>query len=290
MSVIATHSENLDALHSFAATAEEKLSAAENASLEILKDDVKDLAQSPDIKILLHRILKEIHQNICYSPTEFRGHELVLIDSEKISLSLSLLTPQNAAGGKMADFPMDALLYLLGPDSLKVNLYQVPSNRQSEVFDPSQSLTLTEQFMLAPGESVFIRSGVQVCDFEIPADVVILKMLSRKINPLIWTYDKISLAPLYSSSSNLQASRIKTSVQLLSQLSMRLGVDADTLQNTIQLTTHPLHFIRWSAIQTLFSLDREQGTKALIIALDDSHPHIRNAARRSYAKLTALNS
>jgi HEAT repeat protein len=83
---------------------------------------------------------------------------------------------------------------------------------------------------------------------------------------------------------------MRTAITLLQQMSLRLGPNDDTLDNLQQLSNHALHYLRWAAIQTLFTLDRAKGTQALLQALNDSHPHVRNAAQRSWNKLQALEA
>jgi len=53
------------------------------------------------------------------------------------------------------------------------------------------------------------------------------------------------------------------------------------------LMEHPAHYVRWAALQAIFSLDRERGAALLKTAAADPHEHVRTAAIRSLEKLNA---
>jgi HEAT repeat protein len=53
------------------------------------------------------------------------------------------------------------------------------------------------------------------------------------------------------------------------------------------LMEHPAHYVRWAALQAIFSLDRERGAALLKTATTDPHEHVRTAALRSLEKLNA---
>ena len=53
------------------------------------------------------------------------------------------------------------------------------------------------------------------------------------------------------------------------------------------LYDHPDHFVRWSAVCGVMDLDPSQGARLVHRALQDAHPHVRRAARRSLDRYEA---
>jgi HEAT repeat protein len=52
---------------------------------------------------------------------------------------------------------------------------------------------------------------------------------------------------------------------------------------------HQDHFVRWESLRAQARLDGEYALPQLKAALDDPHPHVRNAARSSLRRYQVLN-
>src|SRR2546429_8706694 len=55
-----------------------------------------------------------------------------------------------------------------------------------------------------------------------------------------------------------------------------------------KLLEHKDHFVRWTALRSIMAIDTGEGAALVREALNDSHPHVRNAAARSLAKIAEL--
>ncbi len=53
------------------------------------------------------------------------------------------------------------------------------------------------------------------------------------------------------------------------------------------LADHPSHAVRWAVVQALGRLDPQAALQHLRQAVNDPHPHIRNAAQKTLARLEA---
>ena len=90
-----------------------------------------------------------------------------------------------------------------------------------------------------------------------------------------WVYDVPTRAPVLAVAADPRSSRIEFACRLLARLGDRRDVPA-----LEEVTVHPDHFVRWTALQSIVQLDLARGNELIEAALDDPHPHIRRAAHR----------
>lgn len=280
--------DGLSALQAFCHAATQKSADLSAIGLVALQRDIQLLAASRDIKLLLDRALQTLPDETAFPERLLSDGQMLLVDDPLFSLSLELLQPATKAVANVSDFAFDVLLQVLGPAPLPLALHLVPTSRVTDVFDATLGLTRSPMQLWPAGSSILLESGRHVAEFGIVTETLVLRLVRKQLASVVWVYESISLQAMFSVAADLQASRMRTAITLLQQLSARLGADADTLTNLQQLSNHPLHYVRWAAIQTLFALDRTLGTQALALALHDAHPHVRNAAQRSWERLHAL--
>jgi hypothetical protein len=280
--------DGLSALQAFCHAATQKSADLSAIGLAALQPDIALLAASGDIKRLLERTLQTVPDETAFPERLLSDGQMLLVDDALFSLSLELLQPAAKAAATVSDFAFDVLLQVLGPAPLPLALHLVPPARVADLFDANLGLTRQSMQWWPAGSSILLESGRHVAEFGIVTDTLVLRLVRKQLASVVWVYEAASLQAMFSVAADLQASRMRTAITLLQQLSARLGADADTLANLQQLSNHPLHYVRWAAIQTLFALDRPLGTQALEVALHDAHPHVRNAAQRSWQRLQAL--
>ena len=282
--------EGLPALQAFCHATTQKAADIAAIGLAALQPEVQLLAASGEIKHLLNRVLPTLSDEPAFPERILRDGQMLLVDDALFSLSLELWQAPAKPAATVSDLACDVLLQVLGPAPLLLAVHQVPPTRVTDQFDASLGLTRQPMQAWPAGSSILLESGRHVCQYGIHTDLLVLRVLRKHLASARWVYDAASLQALFSVAADLQTSRMRTAITLLQQLSVRLGPNADTLDNLQQFSSHPLHYLRWAATQTLFALDRPLGTQALKRALHDAHPHVRNAAQRSWDRLQALQA
>src|SRR6185437_1152306 len=97
-----------------------------------------------------------------------------------------------------------------------------------------------------------------------------------------WEYDSATLARTRLVAADHSVSRLQLLASVLAEMK-----DPGAVPALEGLMEHPAHYVRWAALQAIFSLDRERGAALLKTAAADPHEHVRTAAIRSLEKLNA---
>jgi HEAT repeat protein len=153
------------------------------------------------------------------------------------------------------------------------------------VFDRSRTLVFRGPEIVARGKSSYFSAGEDIFLVDAPAPEepppLFVCFASTNKLPIRWEYDSATLAPVRAIASDNSASRLEFLAWMMAEMNNR-----SSLQALDSLLAHPAHFVRWAALQAIFRLDRDKGMVSLSAALEDPHEHIRDAARRSLAKMT----
>lgn len=174
------------------------------------------------------------------------------------------------------------LLAVLGPSPLDVDVYAEAADHPNDVFDRGRPLGAPERRTLRPGEVVPFRAG-RDCPLPVSCEPSFaLQLLSRTVTRVQWVYDLKTLKAVRAVAADPAASRIEFAAQTLAELRGKHAAD-----RLASLCDHPDHFVRWTALRSLTRVDFRAGVEKLRVAVDDPHPHVRNAAARALKKMVA---
>ncbi len=204
------------------------------------------------------------------------GAGVVLARAPSFSLRLSLLEPGAAAGHRVEGLAGHFAVGVVGPWPVEVEHYRVTPPTRWDVLDRSLRLDGPRRETLVPGAARAFTAGEDVVRMEAPAGAVgVLELRTAPVHRIRWVYDLSTRAPVLAVAADPRSSRIEFACRLLARLGAARDVPA-----LEEITVHPDHFVRWTALQSIVELDFARGRQLVEAALDDPHPHIQSAARR----------
>lgn len=173
----------------------------------------------------------------------------------------------------------DVAIFMLGSGHIEFQRYELNSDATGQhnvKIDGTCRLTHGEHLRVHRG-----RNGFEALSAS--GDVWLLQIVLGEYDPLIRHFDRRTLEPRGVSSASFHATRVEFLVDLLSRCASDRGID--TISNVCRESS--FHFVRWKAMQTLIEVDTQRGLDELAYArVNDPHPHIRTAARRSLDALS----
>lgn len=152
------------------------------------------------------------------------------------------------------------------------------------VLDRHARLTLVEDVWLAPGTLIRLEAGQDVIEFS-KGQGVVAGLDSAPIHTTRWAYDRTSLAPVAVVVADARIGRIEHALQMLREIG-----NADDALGLEPLMRNHVHSVRWSAVRTAVQLGHPDGRLLVERALEDPHPHVRNAAAKALALFDANGS
>jgi hypothetical protein len=223
-----------------------------------------------------------------YIPKGSNGNTVLIFESPKVALTATVLDERNTSSDKIFSAAGDAIFGNVGPDSIPLRFHKIPGSCDIAVFDKNQVIVPMEKFDLPVRGVVKIPSREVATEYIATKKTTLVKLSSKLYHPLIWIYDKATGVPRFSSSGDLHASRLQSTINLLNVLESEGNEPSeDSIESMIYLAGHPFHFVRWAAVQGLCKMDFGKGKHILSNAREDRHPHIARAARSSVEKLKA---
>ena len=158
--------------------------------------------------------------------------------------------------------------------------YAGPSCIGGPLFDRRIALEPVSSSRLAGGE-IASKDLDEVVDFHSFTRVppLFLRLAQTPERDFEWAFDRRSLCAQSYSTIRLAESNLCALFDLLGGHGDESSVDL-----VAAFAAHPLHFVRWKAVQTVGRLDRQRGLSMARGALSDEHLHVREAAQ---ATLTA---
>lgn len=168
----------------------------------------------------------------------------------------------------------------VGTESLYYDIYKLPRDYRNDVFDPAIRLEPAGSGITAPGGILLLQSDQYVYDFRIAKPLTVLKFTTAAFHTMEWLFNRDSLHAWQANDSELISTQLRVAAYVLGRLAHQTSLEPLEL-----LATHPHHAARWAAIQNLGRLNRTAAQEKLRKALDDPHPHVRNAAAKTLRQL-----
>ena len=175
-----------------------------------------------------------------------------------------------------------AMIAVIGPEPLVVDRYQPSHDVDNDVFDPHVTLLLPKREVYIPGTVCIVDTSKGVFDFLVESQTFVMILSGRVRRAIRWVFSRHTLQAVHAIPSSDNDAHIAAMISALA--AMRSTTSIATLYG---LTTHPSHFIRWSALQALTRLNPEAAKASLQRATKDKHPHVRTASEKAIAAMAA---
>jgi len=204
--------------------------------------------------------------------------ELVLHRGGGYGLSVSIFeTPHRY----IHSLPYHAMYAPVGEGpGLQCSIYELPATFRNEIFDPSLKLIPAGSVRIPSGEVLRMRSGRHAYDFTAEHPMPVLKFMTTAIRPLEWLFTRNALQAWQANDADLSFTQLRVAADLAGKFAHQ-----SSLQPLKKLAKHAHHAVRWAAIQNLARLSRSEAIAHLREAVNDPHPHVQRAARKTLDKL-----
>lgn len=186
----------------------------------------------------------------------------------------------------IATAPENGIQAVISPSgSLRAARYKLPGDVDLSVFDPEIKLDLVDIEELDSMSPCYRYNAGEVFKLDCLSPICVLRLSEIPTLEYQWTFDPITLMPVFPSVTLPSVGRMETLMDVAVSLSETVLPRENAVKIFLSLIDHPLHFIRWKAVQGLGALDPPLAIKSLQHLSDDSHPHIRAAATSALSQL-----
>jgi hypothetical protein len=179
-------------------------------------------------------------------------------------------------------FPYVALIRNVGPHRYIYKTYDLPPNYINENFRKDAEITLSSVKVMSPGSVAVIDGRTCALDVEIDKPAVALRLYAHLPDVLQWRFSRDSLLPDCAYANKSVDSELVSLATAAGAL--RSSSAASVLMD---LSYHQCYFVRWEAIKNLAIISQGAILERLHVALEDPHPEIRDAARKTLEKIAA---
>lgn len=192
--------------------------------------------------------------------------------------------PAGAPGYPIRSFTEHVLMTILR-GTLPLRTHRVPGGAaRNEVFNRAVRLEDRTDHVLAVGKALVLPAGDVALEIPPPStEAVTVSLVRKHVVPLRWGFDSATLVATEATADGASDKRMEFAARILALLPV--AQSAEALERMARADAR--HFVRWTAIRELRRVDAPRAEALLSAALDDPHPHVRNAARRTLDKLTA---
>lgn len=228
------------------------------------------------IRQMLNTELQEMHDNECADRLSWKAGQYIMASNSLYSLHLAT---HRRSPTYLYSATSVGMVSPLGDEPVPYDRYRLPEGWNYEIFDSSVKPLFVESAVAKPGEIIEFHRG-DIIDLKFTDDACLVKFFSTNFNAVMWSFDRETLTPLHAYSANMESTIYTYMAEALAEFGSERAVPGLN-----HLTTHPVHYVRWKAIQMLGRVCRSSALAALQRAAGDTHPHVRNAARSTLAKV-----
>lgn len=236
----------------------------------------KELARSPAPRELIADQLTRLGAST-WSASEGSASEVALHRGGGTALIVTLV---EVPLRYLHVFPHHAFYAVLGDKAVEYDRYALPANYRNDLFDPGLKLGPAEHGVLQPGDPLRLPCGQYAFDFKIENPVLLLKFVTTAILPLEWLFKRDTLQAWQANDADLSFTQLRVAADVLGKLAHQSSIKPLKL-----MSAHGHHAVRWAAITNLGRINRSEAILKLKEAVNDPHPHVRNAAVKTLRKL-----
>jgi hypothetical protein len=259
------------------------------ANLKLLQSGFATFCSSGELQLILNNELRKFQTTDGIPPVS--NNTLLLAESDSHVMSVSVLRPITVGQSQLMNAESslltqssDCLIAEVSKDKTSLPIYDIlPADKSGG----SPQIRLRGTMPLLRARPVLLNARKEFMDFSITSESVIARLTSKAFLPYIWLVDRAHLKVIMTSASVPSLSRIPLALKLAARLLAEetkesVGAAYDCNIDLVKrYTDHEYHYVRWAAIQNLCYHDIEVGHPYLIKSLNDSHPEVRDAARRA---------
>lgn len=205
-------------------------------------------------------------------------HGLLLLAGPGWSLHLSRYTNSSTGIFTLTQYACMGL----AAGSLSLSTYSTADGYRNAYFDLEQRVRLDRKVVLGVGDAEGLSAGDCAFEVDVPAPSIVLLLLSDSVADLQWRFDLDTLRAESCISARLADSELVGIGRAMAAMDVEQAPSV-----LLELSRHPRHFVRWSAMQHLARVDRDAAFQRIREALDDEHDDIRAAAARTLAAAQA---
>ncbi|TMP25896.1 hypothetical protein CWB99_19980 [Pseudoalteromonas rubra] len=271
--------------HSYRESPLLKLLSIEAGESEFISDELKRIIDAGELSWVVNRLLSIVSNGESMHCISVDGFNMSASNLE-LRLARSLLsacTLKIIEGSPHQNrdvfflYPNDVTMFFYGHGVCEAILYEYEEMNDYEIFDVNRRLVKKERLTFKNGDLINIKagdSGLQILNVN---DIFIFEVSSFKHHNIVHNFHVETGAMLYPSSADVSSTRLTTTLEVLKTLGDRDSVKymSDIAKN------HRQHFVRWKAIEAIACLDEEYAKNILIESLNDSHPEVRAAAKKT---------
>jgi len=264
-------------LKRFAALVPQKLELEEFFSLE---EPFRELLRSEVLRDLAKNALTRMVAAPDHTPYGgFSSTGLSLARCESWTMTLRFLRPGAEFPKTLQSTSEHCLLgvpaHTRAASCVEMRTWRQIAPHPVDVLRPGAGLASPEDVLVDSEHLLRVRAAEDlVCYVPSSQLRVVAVLTSSTVVPFQWQYDIESGEPTRIIAAYPDSSRIDVALRLLHTVA-----DESSAAVVADLTKHPDHYVRWTAVRVLFALDKAAGTEALSEALLDPHPHVRAAAK-----------
>jgi HEAT repeat protein len=278
-----TLQQRLDAnsgLKDFLTAAENRIQAEPNSGFTSCGGLLEDLCRSGAFTELVNYELERLLRDPNYALEASSDIDMLVLRSRFFNLLLKIVAQPSQA--RLFGQASDLFLAPLMKSGVTIARYREPEPEQSA--ERVRRLRFEGNEMVAFGQSSYFKAGQDI--FVIRGDAAFPTLVacfaSAATLTTRWEYETATLARVRVVAADHSVSRLQLLASVLAQMKNPCAIPA--LEGLME---HPAHYVRWAALEAIFSLDRERGAALLKTAATDPHEHVRTAAIRSLEKLNA---
>lgn len=234
------------------------------------------LLASAHVVRLLNAELQEILDNDVSDRLSWGAGQYIIESNRRYSLHLATHTRSPTY---LYSATSVGMVSPLGTEPVPYDRYRLPEDWSNAVFDAEVRPKLVDSAVAYPGEIIEFHRG-DIIDLKFTGDACLVKFFSTDFDAVMWSFDRATLTPLHAYSASMESTIYVYMADALAEFGGERAVPG-----LVHLAGHPVHYVRWKAIQMLGRTCYDAAVTALEKAVDDEHPHIRNAARRTLAQI-----
>lgn len=176
--------------------------------------------------------------------------------------------------------PYHALYATLGQEDVPFDRYKAPEGYRNDLFDANLKLDAPIRGTLQPGQTLRLPCGDSAFDFHFEKPTLLLKFVTTAILPLEWLFKRDTLQAWQANDADLSFTQLRVAADVLGKVAHQ-----SSIRPLKMMSHHGHHAVRWAAITNLGRINRSEAITRLREALEDPHPHVRNAAAKTLQKL-----